>query len=118
MRLALDVGAEQLAEELELGLAGGGVLRDDAVDGAVALDQADDAVGADHGLGEVALLVLDDRELARPVDERGVGRQALGQALAEPVAGQPPALLEDARRRAPRRRSTRIAASRPLASPS
>ena len=46
-------------------------------------------------LGQIALLVLDDRELARLVDERGIGRQALVEALAEPLAGQPAALLED-----------------------
>ena len=47
----------------------------DAVDGAVALDQADDAVGAEDRLGEVALLVLDDGQLARPV-ERAARRPA------------------------------------------
>ena len=47
-------------------------------------------------LGEVALLVLDDRQLARPVDEARLRRQAIGHALPDPVAGHPPALVEDA----------------------
>ena len=72
VRLTLDRRPEQLPEQVQLGLAGGGVLGRDSVDGAVALDQADDAVGADDRFGEVALLVLDDGQLAGSIEQRGV----------------------------------------------
>ena len=69
-------------------------------------------------LGEVALLVLDDGQLARSIDERGIGRQAVGEALADAARGS-------IRRRSSNTPSTsssppidRMAASRPLARPS
>ena len=75
------------------------------VDRAVALDQADDPVGADHGLGEVALLVLDDGELARPVDERSAGGHRSARRWRNRSRVMPAPLLEDLLDEA-RRRST------------
>ena len=66
------------------------------MDRAVALDEADHAVGADERLREIALLVLDDGELARTIDERRVGRQSIGQPLAHAVEGAPSSFLEHA----------------------
>ena len=44
----------------------------DVIDRAVVLAEPDRAVGVDLAVGEVALLVLDDGELADPLDERRV----------------------------------------------
>ena len=64
------------------------------MDGAIALDQADDAVGADDRLREIALLVLDDRQLAGAIGERCIGREAVGEPLADSLARASSALLE------------------------
>src|SRR6185295_11206996 len=96
MRLALDVRPEDLAEQVELSLAGGPVVGSDAMDRAIALDEADDAVGRDDRLGDVALLVLDDRELAGAVEEPGLRCESIGHALSDAVARHPAPLLEDA----------------------
>ena len=94
MRLALDVGAEDLAEQLQLGAAGGLGAGRHVVDRAVVLDDPDHAVRAEHGLGEIALLVLDHRELAGAVDHRRAGRQPFGEPLPDAFRGHPPARLE------------------------
>ena len=52
--------------------------------------------GADERLGEIALLVLDDRQLPCPIDQARLRGQAIRHPLPDPVARHPPALLEDA----------------------
>ena len=76
------------------------------------------AVGADERLGQVALLVLDDRQLTGAVDERRVGREPFGEPL-------PDAVARSSRRRSSNTSSTsasppiaRMAASSPMARPS
>ena len=93
--LADDLRAEDLGEQLELGLAGGRRARRDVVDGAVVLAQPDRAVGAERGVGEVALVGLDDGELADPIDERRLGGHPFGHLLADPVAELAPPRGED-----------------------
>ena len=67
----------------------------DVVDRAVVLAQPDRAVGIDRRLGEIALLGLDDRELADPVLERRAVRRSLGELVADAVAELAPARGED-----------------------
>ena len=67
---------------------------------------------------EVALLVLDDRELADAIDERRVGREPLAQAVLHLLGDQPPPRVEDLGRPASSPPTIPIAASRPAASPS
>ena len=55
-------------------------------DRAVVLAQADRAVELEDGVGEVALVGLDDRQLADAVDQRGVGGEAIGHLLPDAVA--------------------------------
>ena len=94
VRLALDVRAEDLAEQLELGAAGRLGAGRHVVDRAVVLDDPDHPVRSEHRLGEVALLVLDHRELAGAVDHRRTGRQPFGEPLPDAFRGHPPARLE------------------------
>src|SRR3954452_12674560 len=86
--LAFDIRPEQFSEQLELGLTRRAVFCRDAPDRTVALDQPDDAVGADHRLRQVTLLVLDHGELAGAIDERRAGRHRVRDALSESVAGE------------------------------
>ena len=95
MLLADDLRAEDLGEQLELGLARGRRARRDVVDGAVVLAQPDRAVGAERGVGEVALVALDDGQLANPIEERRLGGHAFGHLLADPVAELAPPRGED-----------------------
>ena len=46
-------------------------------------------------VGEIALVGLDDRQLADPVDQRRIRRDALGHLLADPVTELAPAGRED-----------------------
>jgi hypothetical protein len=77
VRLADDVGAEDLLKERQLGLAWRGALGGDPEDRAVALAESDRPVGADECAREVALLVLDDCQLADPRLQRRIRRQSL-----------------------------------------
>ena len=95
MLLADDVGAEDLAEELQLGLAGGRRALGDVVDGAVVLAQPDRAVGAEGRVRQVALVVLDDGQLADPIEERRIRADPLGHAVADPIAELAPSRRED-----------------------
>jgi hypothetical protein len=113
MRLALDIGAEQLTEEVELRLACGGVLRGHSVDGAIPFHEPDDPVRTDDRLCQVALLVLDDGKLARALTERGVWRQPLSHPLTHPVVRQSAPLLEDIVHERLVSPMERMAASRP-----
>jgi len=70
--LADDVRAKDLAEELQFRLAGGRRPRGDVVDGAVVFAQPDRAVGTERRVGEIALVALDDCELADSIEERGL----------------------------------------------
>jgi hypothetical protein len=84
VRLADDVCAED-PEQLELRLAGGGGAFGDMEDRTVVLAQTDRAVGAEGHVGEIALVGLDDRQLADAVDQRGVLADAIGHLFADPV---------------------------------
>ena len=95
VRLANDLGAEDLLEQRQLRLARRGRRRRDREDRAVALLEPDHPVRADHRRREVALLVLDDRELADPVLERRVLRQPLSEAVLHLLGDEPPARVED-----------------------
>ena len=64
-------------EQGQLGLAGGRVARGDVEDRAVVLAQPDRAVRRELGRAQVALLVLDDRQLADALEERRVAARAL-----------------------------------------
>ena len=90
-----DVGAEDLAEQLQLRLAGGRRRLGDAEDGAVVLAQPDRAVDLEDGVGEIAVVGLDDRQLADPFDQRRVRGDAIGHLLPDAVAELPPARRED-----------------------
>ena len=95
MLLAHDIGAEDLGEQLEFGLAGRRRARCDVVDGAVVLAQPDGAVGAERGVGQITLIALDDGQLADPVEQRRLGGNPLGHLLADPVAELAPSRRED-----------------------
>ena len=58
------------------------------------LDEPDHPIRVEHCLGEIALFVLDDRQLTRAIDERRTCRQALGEPATDPLAGGPTSLLE------------------------
>ena len=73
MRLAGDVRAQHVPEQVELGVAGGRS-RGDVEDRAVVLAQPDRAIGRQLR-GQVALLVLDHGERPNPVEERRLGRR-------------------------------------------
>ena len=95
VRLADDVGAEDLGEQLELGLAGRRRARGDVEDRAVVLAQPDRPVRAEDRVGEVALVGLDDRQLAHPIEQRRVAVDAVGHLLADPVTELAPSRGED-----------------------
>ena len=89
-----------------------GVPFGDVVDGAVVLVQPDRAVGADDGLGEVALRGLELGQLADPLDERRVRRRPArpaGRGPARPSGSAAPRRPPRAARRRPPRRSRRAA---------
>src|SRR4029077_3952558 len=67
----------------------------DAMDGTVPFYEADDAVGPDDGLGEVALLVLNDGELAGTIEDRRPVRWALGHPLSNSFSRHPTPFVED-----------------------
>src|SRR5438876_10639099 len=69
VRLPYDFGAEHVPEQLELRVAGGPLSAGDVENGAVVLAQPDRAIAAEHGVCQVALLVLDDGELPDTVRE-------------------------------------------------
>jgi uncharacterized protein YjiS (DUF1127 family) len=77
VRLANDVGAEDVPEEIQFRLTWRGALRRDPKDRAVALAEADRAVRVDRRVRQVALLILDDRQLADLGLERGIGWESL-----------------------------------------
>jgi alkylation response protein AidB-like acyl-CoA dehydrogenase len=83
--LADHVRAENLGEQLELRLAGCRRALGDVEDRAVVLAQADRAVGAESHVGEIALVGLDDRQLADAVHERRILADAFGHLLSNPV---------------------------------
>ena len=85
-RLADDVRAEHVAEQVQLRLAGRRRALGHVEDRAVVLAQLDRAVGTDDAVGEVALRGLDLRQAADAVLERRVGRQPVGQLVADAVA--------------------------------
>ena len=53
------------------------------------------AVGAEDRVGEVALVGLDDRQLAHPIEQRRVAVDAVGHLLADPVTELAPSRGED-----------------------
>lgn len=77
-----DLGVEDLAEELQLGLAGRRNRPGHPVDGAVVFAEAELSVGTLVNLAEVALLVLDHRQLANPFGQ--------GSPLPHPGGDPPP----------------------------
>lgn len=95
VRLALHVRPEDLTEQVQLRLACRPVHRRDVVDRAVPFDEADGPVGADDRFGEVPEVVLDDRQLAGAIRERGIVGQTLGEPFADPLTGEAAALVED-----------------------
>ena len=95
VRLADHVGAEDLLEQGELRLARRRRRAGDPEDRAVALLEPDRPVAVDHRARQVALLVLDDRELADAVLERRVGRQPLAEAVLHLLGDQPAPGVED-----------------------
>ena len=116
VRLANHVRAQHLPEQVQLRLARRGALRRDREDRAVALAQPDRPVRADDRARQVALLVLDDRELADLGLERGVGWESLvepGPAPGRRSAGA--GRRRPGRRAHPRRRSRPQPGDRPRA---
>ena len=117
VRLARDIGAEHVAEQLQLGLAGRRRAARDVVDGAVVLLEADGPVGVDHGLGQVALGGLDLGELVHAGDR--------GASPGDSIASWSRTRSPSCRRRAAKTSSSSsspptapIAARRPAASAS
>ena len=66
------------------------------MDRAIALDHPDDPVRADERLRQIPLLVLDDGELPRSIDEQCLRGETIAHPLPDPVAGHPPPFVEDA----------------------
>ncbi len=95
MLFANDVRTEDLAEEFQLGLAGGRRPRGDVEDGAVVLAQPDRAVRAECGVGEITLIALDDSELADALQEQGFRGDSFGHLSAHAVAELASASGED-----------------------
>jgi hypothetical protein len=95
VRLAHDIGSEELAEQGQLGVARDLRPPGDLVDGAVVLEQPDHAVGVDGRLGEVAGVVLENREHPNPVEERCVVRELLGHPSPGAIADLAPPGGED-----------------------
>ena len=86
MTLADDLGPEHVAEHRQLGIARRAGALGNVVDRAVVLAQSERPVFAEEGLGKVAGLVLDDRELADPLGQGRILGQVLGDPAANPVA--------------------------------
>ena len=116
MRLTDDAVAEELTEEVELRVARRRGPPRDLVDGAVVLAQPERAVGVDERLGEVAGLVLEDRQRLDAVGEAASSgnRSAMRRRMRSPIC----------RRRAAKTCSTRsspptasMALTRPDANP-
>ena len=95
MLLANDVGAEDLGEQLQLCPADSRRTLRDAVDRAVVLAQADRPVVIACGLGQVAVVGLDDRELSNPIEERRIRANAFHHLFADPAARSPAPRGED-----------------------
>jgi hypothetical protein len=95
VRLALDLDPQELAEQLELGPTDGRLARGDPVDGAVVLADPELAVRRVDGLGKVAEPVLEHRQLADPVRQRGVGPGALLEVAPCLLGKDRPALRDD-----------------------
>jgi hypothetical protein len=95
MRLADDVGAEDLAEQVELRVACRVLATSDVEDRAVVLAQPDRAVRIDLGVRQVPELVLDDGQLAHSLDERSRGPDPIVELPTHAVADLPSARLED-----------------------
>jgi hypothetical protein len=87
--------AEELTEEPELGIAGCPRFTSNSVDRAVVFAQAQCSVLADVPVGQVAGLVLEDRELSDAIGQPGVRRQPRRELLLEPMADLATAGRED-----------------------
>ncbi len=86
MLLADDVGAEDLGEQVEFGLAGRWRTGRDIEDRAVVLLETDRSIVFEPGIGEVALLALDDCELQDTIDQWRAVDLVPGHPLADPNA--------------------------------
>ncbi len=84
MLLADDVGAEDLGEQVEFGLTGRRRAGCDVEDRAVVLLEADRPVLIEPGIGQVALLALDDGELQDTIDQWSPVALMPGHAFADP----------------------------------
>ena len=99
MALSNEVDTQDVREQRQLGIARRRRLRCHSEDRAVAFVEADRAVGVDGRARQVALLVLDDRELPDPCLERRAGRNALVESGPDLAGDQSPPTAPIAARR-------------------
>ena len=95
MRFPDDLGAEDFAEQVELGVAGRMLIAGDVEDRAIVLAQPDRPVVADQRIGEITLLVLEEGERADPLDQGRFGPDPVVELAPDADAELESSRLED-----------------------